>query len=462
MRLNFNNVGKGLSAIADAYQTRKIRDQYDTGMKSAEEEAATRNANRDIYEENPDIQQRQGLTVGGLKVDTSGLSQEEINAARGAYANAAAGVGVYAPERDYRDPGMINDINGAPVKGKSWMDGLVVQDRVQYQPGTTDEGVTYQGKGYANKEAIPGYGLNTSGNEQVKVGERSEVSAQDIFAKKFAPGVMREMAKQGKLTEAKAFRDWLNDEKNVAYGEAWTQGMSMIKTDPTGAAKHLQKLYNTMVPDGQYAIVVPGEDGAYEAQIRSEKDDKIIHRTQGTLDDINEMGYGMLNPMARAQASYEAMLKAKSKGKTVHNVPSGGTLHDGEKVVYTNPNAPKSSSTGLKVELQNKDRTAAYLEEILDENGKGTGRYIAKTVYDENGNPVYPKGKAPDPAADNAKNAQADAARSRAEKSQAEAAEVARNARNKRRRDNAMAITGGKGFINPGSSKGFAPKVPAK
>jgi hypothetical protein len=395
-------------------------------------------------------------------VDTSGLSQEEINAARGAYANAAAGVGVYAPERDYRDPGMINDINGAPVKGKSWMDGLVVQDRVQYQPGTTDEGVTYQGKGYANKEAIPGYGLNTSGNEQVKVGERSEVSAQDIFAKKFAPGVMREMAKQGKLTEAKAFRDWLNDEKNVAYGEAWTQGMSMIKTDPTGAAKHLQKLYNTMVPDGQYAIVVPGEDGAYEAQIRSEKDDKIIHRTQGTLDDINEMGYGMLNPMARAQASYEAMLKAKSKGKTVHNVPSGGTLHDGEKVVYTNPNAPKSSSTGLKVELQNKDRTAAYLEEILDENGKGTGRYIAKTVYDENGNPVYPKGKAPDPAADNAKNAQADAARSRAEKSQAEAAEVARNARNKRRRDNAMAITGGKGFINPGSSKGFAPKVPAK
>lgn len=127
--------------------------------------------------------------------------------------------------------------------------------------------------------------------------ERPALDARQIFAKKYAPSLISKYIKSGDMEKAKAFSDWVKSEAGAAYGEAYTKAMLRATMgDMNGALADVTKIYNTMIPDGQYAITRPKEDGKFVLEIRDEKTNKLLRTQEGTAEDLVTLGLGMGPP----------------------------------------------------------------------------------------------------------------------------------------------------------------------
>lgn len=128
-----------------------------------------------------------------------------------------------------------------------------------------------------------------------------QLSAMDIFHKKYAPNVSAKLIEQGKPEEAKRFDEWSKSAKGAAYGEAWSKAMTIPAKDGQGRINALVDLYNKQLPDGQYAQAKQGEDGQFTVEVRNDKTHAVVGRHTASEDEIYQLGAGMLSPAAQYQ-----------------------------------------------------------------------------------------------------------------------------------------------------------------
>lgn len=184
---------------------------------------------------------------------------------------------------------------------------------VNAEPRVSERGYTGPGGAYAEtKEQLPGYGA------QITIPAKS---ASQIFQEKGVPKIVAKLESQGRLKEAQAFRQWAQDERTQRYSAAWVEALNAATMgDMAGAAEKIQQLYNTQVPDGQHVVLLPNKDGSYVAQIRNTETGDVVRQFNGSLNDIVQMGLGVLSPEQR----FRALWKAREKDDKVVVVPAGG------------------------------------------------------------------------------------------------------------------------------------------
>jgi hypothetical protein len=127
--------------------------------------------------------------------------------------------------------------------------------------------------------------------------ERPKSAMMDIFHKKYAPKVISDLYESGDIDRAKAFEDWTRSAKGASYAEGWMKvTQAKMAGDEMGTMSGAIELYNKQLPDGEYAVGVPGKDGEFSIQIRDEKTNKVISTKKGALPDMTQAAVAMLAP----------------------------------------------------------------------------------------------------------------------------------------------------------------------
>jgi hypothetical protein len=113
-----------------------------------------------------------------------------------------------------------------------------------------------------------------------------------------APQVVEAYLKQGKVAEAKAYRDFIDSEDGRAYAGQWSQGVrKLMLGDYKGALGNWQSLYNKQLyNDGHTVKLTPLEDGK---QVRSDFFDQAgnqVHSTTMPMDALARQAGMALSP----------------------------------------------------------------------------------------------------------------------------------------------------------------------
>jgi hypothetical protein len=136
---------------------------------------------------------------------------------------------------------------------------------------------------------------------------KPQLNATDIFHKKYAAKVTEKLMQQGKTEDAMKFEEWSSSQQGKAYMRSWGEGMQRVNSgDLHGGIMAAQDLYNKQLPDGQYAVAVPGKDGDYTVEIRNEKTNKLLSSHTGKAQEIAAQAYGGLSPEQVYKISVEA------------------------------------------------------------------------------------------------------------------------------------------------------------
>jgi len=329
MKMNYSNVGRGLSDIAGAVEKRRtkkmLQDAYGNAKRDAEAGSGVLHT----------------IDKGGDDPDMADYSSKDKST-----------IDMIAGQEDF--------INEAPVREQTRTQtrtaqgaetfGLGDRQRIQGDPlpaGYTGEGETAAAALEAGAPAglesitakpamspVPGSGPEMSAApaagttappaEAPKPAytresfERPQLNATDIFHKKYAPQVVAKMMENGDVDKAQAFEAWSRSAKGAAYGDAYMRAaMAENAGDTRGALAGVQELYNKMVPDGQYAVVKPGKDGDYTVEVRDEKSNKLVGTQTGKGEDIARLGLGMLSPAEVYKQMHGAQVAASNDAKAL-------------------------------------------------------------------------------------------------------------------------------------------------
>jgi hypothetical protein len=136
-------------------------------------------------------------------------------------------------------------------------------------------------------------------DEKVGVSRQVEVpkkSAAQIYTSKFLPQLEDQLIGQGKLTEAKALREWAQDRSRAEALDKIGGAMSALDAkDNAGAAKNLTKFYNShAMPDGMFAVVTPGKGGQYTIKRFDDKTGKLVDENTGDGESLFRQSIGYL------------------------------------------------------------------------------------------------------------------------------------------------------------------------
>ena len=345
MRLNFNNVGKGLEAWGDAIQARKVLDAQKQAMASAEAEAAASGGKGAIFDNLSGL--KDGETAASVSQNATdflnSMSPVDRDAAIAAFNKEQQG-GLSSPAVS-QDPGDRNS--------REWQDTLTRYNKgVPPLPGSAPS----DSSGRAGLQALAPEAQTTgedtllgvtpsSSLAQVALAEdakprsqsdakmtlsavdRPKLDAMTLYHTKYAPNVVKTLLEQNKIAEAKAFEDWSRSSLGSSYGKTWSQAMlAHSRGDNAGALISLQELYNRQVPNGRYVTVKPGaKEGTYDVEVRDEKTNRVLGTPySGKTEDIVKMGLGMSTPAEQfnyftAKAAKAAELEHENKTNEAKN-----------------------------------------------------------------------------------------------------------------------------------------------
>lgn len=201
-------------------------------------------------------------------------------------------------------------------------------------------------------EQVPANAPISVGGMKSRAFDTPEVSASDIFAKKYAKGIQDKLFAQGKVKEAEAFKQWSQDSASQSYLNAWSNAATLhMNGDDIGAMNALVPLYNNKVPDGMYVRTIPtlGEDGKptgqYTVEQRRSDNNALVGKHTGDLKNIVQMGIGALNPADQIKT----MMNLDAEKRKLHTVGAGESLVDSTgKPIYTAPPKPQADNEYAK------------------------------------------------------------------------------------------------------------------
>lgn len=122
------------------------------------------------------------------------------------------------------------------------------------------------------------------------------------YLTRVGPRALETMVKQGRLTEAKAFSDFMDTEQGQNYATRWLTGVRKHAIgDSTGALQEFERLYNEQLyNDGRTVRMTPLEDGKRYRLEQLDADGKAVSTKEGEISALADNAAAALSPTAAA------------------------------------------------------------------------------------------------------------------------------------------------------------------
>lgn len=140
----------------------------------------------------------------------------------------------------------------------------------------------------------------------------------DFYLKDIAPRATQALLKQGKITEAKQFTDFLESREGLGYAKEYMAGVRRFAVgDHEGALKNFEALYNRDgFPDGyKVSLKYLGGDQLQIDQV--DASGKVVGSKTGKVSDLAEQSALALNPVQAVKFIAEQKAKRDSEAATL-------------------------------------------------------------------------------------------------------------------------------------------------
>lgn len=142
---------------------------------------------------------------------------------------------------------------------------------------------------------------------------------QRSYLETVGPRVMDAYLKQGKLGEAKAWRDFSESEQGRAYASDFAQAQRLVTTgDYDTAAPVLEKLYNRGYPDGRQAKLTSMGDGNFKLDVFDQKTGQQLGSRTMPGPDMGRLAIGALAPTKLVEFMAQQHGKREAEGATLN------------------------------------------------------------------------------------------------------------------------------------------------
>lgn len=143
--------------------------------------------------------------------------------------------------------------------------------------------------------------------------------ASTAYYERKAPEIIDTYLKQGKLDEAKKYRDFVSSTAGQDYTEKWSKGVRMYAIgDHQGALQEWQNLYNTQLyNDGKTVKLTPSQDGKQVGVEWIGQDGKSLGATTQPIDVFAKQAGMALAPEALVKFRAEQEAKRESEAATL-------------------------------------------------------------------------------------------------------------------------------------------------
>lgn len=143
--------------------------------------------------------------------------------------------------------------------------------------------------------------------------------ASTAYYERKAPQIIDTYLAQGKVDEAKKFRDFVSSESGQKYTEQWSRGVRKFAIgDHRGALSDWQTLYNSQLyDDGKTVKLVPSQDGKNVDVQQFGPDGKLLGAKTLPIDTLAKQAGMALAPEALVKFRAEQDAKRESESATL-------------------------------------------------------------------------------------------------------------------------------------------------
>lgn len=154
---------------------------------------------------------------------------------------------------------------------------------------------------------------------------------QKSYLETVGPRVTEEYLRQGKIAEAKAWRDFSESEGGHKYANDFAQAQRLVTVgDYDTAAPVLERLYNRGYPDGRQAKLTSVGDGNFKLDVFDQKNGQLLGSKTMPAADMGKLAISALAPtklvefMAQQHGKREAEAASLNKSIEVENLRQAG------------------------------------------------------------------------------------------------------------------------------------------
>jgi hypothetical protein len=142
--------------------------------------------------------------------------------------------------------------------------------------------------------------------------------AYGSYRKQAVPKAVAAFIKAGKLSEAKAYIEFVRGEEGEAYARDWlSAGQAIDAGDYEGAIPALGNLYNRSVPNGRRAEWESIGDGRYRVSHFDEATGTKVGERDMTAPDLARMALDSLTPAKRVEAVLASQKEQRQESRKV-------------------------------------------------------------------------------------------------------------------------------------------------
>ena len=151
--------------------------------------------------------------------------------------------------------------------------------------------------GSPEHQSLPAEGARQA-QPQAKAAEQQY--SVDSYLKRIAPQAVQTLLKQGRLTEARQFSEFVETEQGRAYAGKWLEGVRKHAIgDSAGALASFEKMYNgQLYNDGHTVRMTPLEGGKQYRIDQINADGEVIGSKTGLTADLANQAAHALSPMS--------------------------------------------------------------------------------------------------------------------------------------------------------------------
>lgn len=184
-------------------------------------------------------------------------------------------------------------------------------EAMRYSTGT---GADITGaSGSPEHQSIPAEGARQT---QPQAKDTEQQYSVDSYLRRIAPQAVQTLLKQGRLSEAKQFTEFVESEQGKAYAGKWLEGVRKHAIgDSAGALESFEKMYNgQLYNDGHSVRMTPLEDGKQYRIDQINADGQVLGSKTGMTADLANQAAHALSPMSAVKFHAEQQAQREKEG----------------------------------------------------------------------------------------------------------------------------------------------------
>jgi hypothetical protein len=159
----------------------------------------------------------------------------------------------------------------------------------------------------------------TTTTQPVAAGTPQGMQKRGSYLDAVGPSVMQAYLRQGKIAEAKAWRDFTESEQGHAYANDFAQAQRLLTAgDYDTAAPVLEHLYNRGYPDGRQAKLTSIGEGKFKLDVFDQKNGQLLGSKTMPAADMGKMAIGALAPTKLVEFMAQQQGKREAEGASLN------------------------------------------------------------------------------------------------------------------------------------------------